>query len=64
MDPGPARVPTLVKLAELAVAVQAGDVAAVDLQAHSMKGGSANVGAVRLSAAARELELLAKESKP
>ncbi len=38
----------------------AGDVAAVDMQAHAMKGGAANVGAVAITAAARELELLAK----
>jgi len=45
---------------QLQAAVESQDVEAVDLQAHSMKGGSANVGAVRLSAVARDLELLAK----
>ena len=48
------------QLDDLQAAVEAGDVAAVDLQAHSMKGGAANVGAVRVSAAARDLEMLAK----
>jgi HPt (histidine-containing phosphotransfer) domain-containing protein len=48
------------QLDDLQAAVAAQDVAAVDLQAHSMKGGAANVGALRLSAAARELEMLAK----
>ena len=48
------------QLDDLQAAVTARDVAAVDLQAHSMKGGSANVGAVQLSATARELEMLAK----
>jgi HPt (histidine-containing phosphotransfer) domain-containing protein len=45
---------------ELAMAVQAGDVATVGLQAHGMKGGAGNVGAVRVAATARELEMLAK----
>jgi HPt (histidine-containing phosphotransfer) domain-containing protein len=45
---------------DLATVVAAGDVAQVDLHAHSLKGGAANVGAVRVSAAARELEMLAK----
>ena len=48
------------QLQDLGTVVAAGDVAGVDLQAHSMKGGAANVGAVRLCAAARELEMLAK----
>ena len=48
------------QLDDLESVLAAGDVDAVDLQAHSMKGGAANVGAVRLSAAARELEMLAK----
>jgi len=48
------------QIEELAGVVAAGDVAAVDLQAHSIKGGAANVGAVRVAAAARELEMLAK----
>jgi len=48
------------QLDELGAAVEAGDTAAVDLQAHAMKGGAANVGAVRVSATARELEMLAK----
>jgi HPt (histidine-containing phosphotransfer) domain-containing protein len=48
------------QIEDLAAVVAAGDVAAVDLQAHSIKGGAANVGAIRVSAAARELELLAK----
>jgi len=45
---------------DLAAVVAAGDVAAVDLQAHGMKGGASNVGAVRVAATARELENLAK----
>ncbi len=48
------------QLQDLAAVVASGDIAGVDLQAHSMKGGAANVGAVRLCAAARELEMLAK----
>jgi HPt (histidine-containing phosphotransfer) domain-containing protein len=48
------------QLDDLQAAVEAGDVAAVDLQAHSMKGGAGNVGAVRLAAAAKELEMMAK----
>ncbi len=48
------------QLDDLQAAVAAQDTAAVDLQAHSMKGGSANVGAVRLAAVARDLEQLAK----
>jgi HPt (histidine-containing phosphotransfer) domain-containing protein len=49
------------QLDDLEAAVTSGDVAAVDLQAHAMKGGAANVGAVRVSAASRELEMLAKD---
>ncbi|MBD3222369.1 hypothetical protein GF314_14110 [bacterium] len=48
------------QLDDLEAAVQAGDVDAVDLQAHAMKGGAANVGAVRVAEASRELETLAK----
>ena len=48
------------QLDDLQAVVEAGDVAAVDLQAHSMKGGAANVGAVRVREVARELEMLAK----
>ena len=48
------------QLDDLQAVQEAGDVAAVDLQAHSMKGGAANVGAVRMTAVARELETLAK----
>ncbi len=48
------------QLDELEAAVTAGDVPGVDLQAHSMKGGAANVGAVRVAEASRELEMLAK----
>ena len=48
------------QLDDLEAAVTAGDVPAVDLQAHSMKGGAANVGAVRVAEASRELEILAK----
>ncbi|HOX24738.1 MAG TPA: Hpt domain-containing protein [Candidatus Krumholzibacteria bacterium] len=48
------------QLDDLQAVVDAGDVAAVDLQAHAMKGGAANVGAVKVSATARELEMLAK----
>jgi two-component system sensor histidine kinase/response regulator len=45
---------------DLGDAVAAGDVAAVDLHAHSLKGAAANVGAVALADAARALEMLAK----
>ncbi len=48
------------QLDDLEAVVAAGDVAGVDLQAHSIKGGAANVGAVRLAAAARTLEMRAK----
>jgi HPt (histidine-containing phosphotransfer) domain-containing protein len=48
------------QLNDLEEAVTAGDSAAVDLQAHSIKGGSANVGAVRVSALAGDLEKRAK----
>ena len=48
------------QLDDLQAVLEAGDLAAVDLQAHSMKGGAANVGAVRMTAVARELENLAK----
>ena len=48
------------QLDDLQAVQKAGDGAAVDLQAHSMKGGAANVGAVRMTAVARELETLAK----
>jgi two-component system, sensor histidine kinase and response regulator len=48
------------QLDDLEAVVQAGDVDAVDLQAHAMKGGAANVGAVRVAEASRELEMLAK----
>jgi len=48
------------QLDDLGAAVQAGDVPAVDLQAHAMKGGAANVGAVRVAEASRALEALAK----
>ncbi len=47
------------QLRDLSAAVAAGDVAAVDLQAHGLKGAAANVGAVALAAAARALEMLA-----
>jgi HPt (histidine-containing phosphotransfer) domain-containing protein len=40
--------------------VTAAETPAVDLQAHAMKGGAANVGAIRVAEVARELELLAK----
>ncbi len=49
------------QIEDLAAAVQAGDVATVGLQAHGMKGGAGNVGAVRVAATARELEMLAKQ---
>jgi HPt (histidine-containing phosphotransfer) domain-containing protein len=49
------------QIEDLAAAVQAGDVATVGLQAHGMKGGAGNVGAVRVAATARQLEMLAKE---
>ncbi len=45
---------------DLATIVAAGDVATVCLQAHGLKGGASNVGAVRIADTARELELLAK----
>jgi HPt (histidine-containing phosphotransfer) domain-containing protein len=45
---------------DLAAAVAAGDLTTVGLQAHGMKGGAGNVGAVHMAATARELELLAK----
>ena len=48
------------QLDDLQAVTEAGDLAAVDLQAHSMKGGAANVGAVRMTAVAREMETLAK----
>lgn len=48
------------QLDDLASAVAARDPAGVDLQAHSMKGSAANVGAVQLAALARELEVRAK----
>lgn len=48
------------QLDDLEAVLRAGDVSAVDLQAHAMKGGAANVGAIRVSEVARELELLAK----
>jgi HPt (histidine-containing phosphotransfer) domain-containing protein len=48
------------QLDELQAVVAAGDTAAVSLQAHSMKGGAANVGAVQMAATARELEMLAR----
>ena len=48
------------QLDDLQSVVEAGDIAAVDLQAHSMKGGAANVGAVRVRDVAKELEMLAK----
>ena len=48
------------QLDDLQAVQEAGDLAAVDLQAHSMKGGAANVGAVLVMAVARELETLAK----
>lgn len=48
------------QLDDLQQVLEAGDVPAVDLQAHAMKGGGANVGAVRLTATARDLEMLAK----
>lgn len=51
-------VPT--QLDELQAVVAAGDVPAVDLQAHSMKGGAANVGALKMAALAKDLEHLAK----
>jgi HPt (histidine-containing phosphotransfer) domain-containing protein len=49
------------QIEDLSAAVQAGEVATVGLQAHGMKGGAGNVGAVRVAATARELEMLAKE---
>jgi HPt (histidine-containing phosphotransfer) domain-containing protein len=49
------------QIEDLAAAVQAGEVATVGLQAHGMKGGAGNVGAVRVAATARELEMLAKD---
>ncbi len=48
------------QLDDLQAALAAADAATVDLQAHSMKGGASNVGAVRLLAVARDLEALAK----
>lgn len=48
------------QLDDLGAAVQAGDIPSVDLQAHAMKGGAANVGAVRVAEASRALEVLAK----
>ena len=48
------------QLDDLEAALASGDVAAVDLQAHSMKGGASNVGAIRVAEASRELEMLAK----
>ena len=48
------------QLDDLEAALESGDVAAVDLQAHSMKGGASNVGAIRIAEASRELEMLAK----
>lgn len=48
------------QIEDLAAAVLAGDVATVGLQAHGMKGGAGNVGAIRVAATARELEMLAK----
>jgi HPt (histidine-containing phosphotransfer) domain-containing protein len=49
------------QLDELQAAVAAGDQASVQLQAHSMKGGAANVGVVRMMTIARDLELLARD---
>lgn len=48
------------QLDDLQSSVAAGDLADVDLQAHSIKGGAANVGAVRVAALARDLEQRAK----
>ena len=49
------------QLAEIEKAVVAGDLASLVLPAHSLKSSSANVGAMTLSEAARELEMLARE---
>lgn len=51
------------QLDDLEAAVRAGDVPGVDLQAHAMKGGAANVGAVRMVEASRALEMLAKAGR-
>jgi len=48
------------QLDDLEEAVQSRDLAAVDLQAHAMKGGAANVGAIEVTEASRQLEMLAK----
>lgn len=45
---------------DLAASVADADLPAVVLQAHGMKGGAGNVGAVCVAATARELEMLAK----
>lgn len=49
------------QLDDLEAAIAAADMAAVEMQAHGMKGGAANVGAVGMTAPARRLEFLAKE---
>jgi HPt (histidine-containing phosphotransfer) domain-containing protein len=49
------------QLDDLEAVIAAGDVAATEMLAHGMKGGAANVGAVRMAATARELELLTKD---
>ena len=48
------------QLDDLQAVLEAGDVAAVDMQAHGLKGGSANVGAIGVTEVAREMEMLAK----
>jgi HPt (histidine-containing phosphotransfer) domain-containing protein len=48
------------QLDELQAFVAAGDVGAVAIAAHGMKGGASNIGAVAFVQAALELELLAK----
>lgn len=49
------------QMAEIEKAVLAGDVKSLVLPAHSLKSSSANVGAMALSALAKELEMLARE---
>ncbi len=48
---------------EMQSALQAGDADAFRRAAHSLKSNSATFGAMRLSAQAKELEMLAKEGK-
>ena len=55
---------TRVRLEELSAAVDAGDVAAVGRVAHSIKGGSASMGAVRLAEVCDEVEQAVRDGAP